>query len=79
MERERSGWERGQGSEEENMIRYHILGCCRWRNPLKYIRDLGGGRLSRFKVGTSDEISYSGEKELVELASSRQTGHQLEG
>ena len=31
------------------------------------------------KSGTLDEISYSGERELVEFTSIRKTGHQVEG
>ena len=43
---------------------------------LECTRDLGGERLSGLK-GTLDEMSYSGERELVESTSSRKTRHQV--
>ena len=53
------------------------MGGRRWGNPLECTRDLGGGRLSRLKGGTLDEMPYSGEKKLVEFISSRKTGQQV--
>jgi hypothetical protein len=49
-------------------------------NPLECTRDTGGERHSGLKVReTSDEMPYSGERELVESISSRKTGgHQVE-
>ena len=53
----------------------------RWEDPLECARDLGGKRFSGLKGegGTSDEISYSGERELLESTPSRNTGHHVEG
>ena len=46
-----------------------------WRDPPEYTRDLGGERL--LLRGTLEEISYIGERELVEPTSSRKTGYQV--
>ena len=49
-------------------------------DPLESTRDLRGKRLSGLKGGgTLDEMSNSGEKELIESTSCRKTGHQVEG
>ena len=47
------------------------------RGALACTRDLGSERPSGFKGRTLDEMPYSGEGELVEHNSSRETGHQV--
>ena len=47
-----------------------------WGDPPECTRDLGGERLSGLK-GTLDEMPDSRERELIELTSSRKTGHQV--
>ena len=46
-----------------------------WGPPLECTRDLGESHDS--KGGTLDEMSYSGERELVEPSFSKKTGHQV--
>ena len=83
VQREGPGWERGQGGKRGNMT--EALWASRkngnrrppevgsWGDPLECTRDLGSKRLS--EVFTLDEMSNSGERELVETISSRKTGH----
>jgi hypothetical protein len=47
--------------------------------PLESTRDPGGERIPTLKGTTLDEMPNSGERELEEFKSSRNTEHQMEG
>ena len=54
-----------------------MAGRALWNVP--EVRDFQDSMVCVCWGGTLDEMSYSGERELLEPTSSRKTGHQLEG
>jgi hypothetical protein len=89
-EKEGSRWERVQGGEKGNMIMYRTgeerrseghqneWKYATWGTGVSLESNLGGKRTQDSKGSTLDEMSYSGERQLVEFISNRKSRHQVE-